>query len=76
MKTEGVGKKMKKKGKGEREKGEKALKNASLRVKNSKKFTGGATAPPCNPPAASWGFPPAGASGKKIMSCRWEGGGE
>ena len=43
MKTEGVGKKMKKMGKGEKEKGEKRikndlkrLKNGSLRVKNSK----------------------------------------
>ena len=35
MKTEGVGKKMKKIGKGEKEKGQKRLKNASLRVKNS-----------------------------------------
>ena len=38
MKTEGVGKKMKKKGKGESEKGEKRLKNASLRVKKLKNF--------------------------------------
>ena len=36
MKTEGAGKKMKKKGKGEKEKGEKRLKYASLSVKNSK----------------------------------------
>ena len=32
---------MKKKGKGEKEKGKKRLKNASLRVKNSKIFAGG-----------------------------------
>ena len=43
---------MKKKGKGEGEKGEKGLKNASLRVKNSKIFAGGPIAHP----------PPAGAS--------------
>ena len=33
-----LGKKMKKKGKGVKEKGEKRLKNASLRVKNPKKI--------------------------------------
>ena len=74
MKTVGAGKKMKK-GKGEKEKGEKRLKKASLRVKNSKIFTGGgATAPPCNPPAAGRGFAHAGALGKKNYVLKVGGG--
>ena len=38
LKTEGVGEKNEKEGKRGKEKGEKRLKNASLRVENSKKF--------------------------------------
>ena len=50
MKTEGVGEKNEKEV--EREKGEKGLKNASLRVKNSTIFAGG----PCNPPSRQEGL--------------------
>ena len=66
MKTEDVGKKMKKKGKGEKEKGEKWHKNdlktawkcifKGWKLKNFRK--GGSTNPPTTPLAAGRGFAP------------------
>ena len=70
IKADGLWKKNEKKWKGEREKGEKRLKNASLEVKNSQIFTGRGQCHTLQPAPGAVN----GRREKKIMGYKWAGG--
>ena len=72
MKTEGVGEKNEKRGKGKRKKEKKRRKNASLGLRNSKKISGGAMPPPApfsTPPRRRKGLRPS----RRVYDRRREG---